>query len=101
MTQDEKQEFKKLVKDSTIEAIASESGKSVIKEAAIEALQSEQGQKAMIKVLLSSEAKEIFSENFADAFHEVVVPVFEDRDKASNDFKKRLESLEEKAGVTL
>lgn len=131
MTIKQQDEFKKLVKEGTIEALVSDEGKNVIKEGAlealvsnegknvikegvlealksnegqgavVEALASKEGQETMIKVLKSPEAKEIFEENFADAFHEIVAPVFEDRDKKTENFKKRIENLEQKTGMTI
>lgn len=75
MTTQEKQELKVLIQEGTLNA-----------------LESKQGQSAIIGALQSSEGKKVMLEVFSEAFHDVVVPIFEEQ-------KTKIERLEERLGV--
>jgi hypothetical protein len=89
MTKQEEQDFKRLIKEGTIEVLVSTEGKKAIKEASLEALRSDEGQDAIAKALETPKAKEALAESFADNFREVVIPALEDM---SNDIKVLKES---------
>jgi len=76
MTSDDRREFKELIKEGTLEVLTSSEGRKAIKEGSLDALRSEEG-------------KDLLLENFVEAFHDVVVPVFEQQ-------VKRFEKIEEK-----
>ncbi len=99
-----KKEFKELIKEGTIEALASEQGKQAVvnalaseqgKQAVVNALASEQGKQAIkqgtISALKSKEGREAVEDIFLDSFHEVVVPAIETLHK---DHEKRILKLE-------
>ena len=116
MTVSDQQDFKKLIREGTLEALASEQGQQAVvnalaseqgQQAVVNALASEQGQQAVVnalaseqgqqavkhgslKALKSDEAKEILLDNFVDAFHEVVVPVFEEHDKKIKELQDKV-----------
>lgn len=82
------EQLKDLIKEASVEALNSDGGQKAV----VNALNSQGGQKAMLRVLKSKEAKDIFIDNFVEAFHEVVVPILEDHDK-------RIKNLEQTANV--
>ena len=92
MTKKEQQELKKLVKEGTVEALGSEGGQKAI----IDAMHSQEGQEAIqrgtVSALKSENGKDVILDVFVEAFHEVVVPAFEDQNK-------RIRRLEKTMGV--
>ncbi|MBI2018080.1 hypothetical protein HYS96_00050 [Candidatus Daviesbacteria bacterium] len=79
MTTKDQQEFKKIIKESTLEVLNSREGQEAIKKGSLAALKSEEG-------------KEILMDNFIEGFNEVIVPVFED-------YGDRIKKMERKMGV--
>lgn len=85
MTKDEQQVLKKLVKEGAIDALKSSEGQGAI----VNALKSDEGKDAIAKALSTEKAKDVILDVFIEAFHEVVVPVFEEQ----NIKIKRLEKV--------
>jgi hypothetical protein len=73
--------------------------KQLVREGTIDALESSAGQLAIVKALRTTDAQEIFAEQFAEAFHEVVVPVFEERDEKLGDHETRILDLEQQTRI--
>lgn len=61
----------------------------LVKRGTLEALKSNEGKQAVVSILKTNEAKEVFIDNFVESFHEVIVPVLEQQDK-------RIKKLEER-----
>lgn len=55
--------------------------KTLVKESTVEALRSSEGQDAIAGALTTEKAKDAILGVFVEAFHEVVVPVFEDQNR--------------------
>lgn len=66
--------------------------KNLVKEGTLDALQSPQGRNAISEALTTEKARDAVLDVFVEAFHEVVVPVFEDQNK-------RIKRLEKTMGV--
>ncbi len=100
MTNGEQQEFKKLIKDGTVEALRSEDGQKAI----ISAIHSQEGQEAIqrgaVSALKSENGKDAMLDVFVEAFHEVVVPAFEDRDEKIKNLESKVERLGELRGIS-
>lgn len=105
MTTKDQQEFKKLIKEGTVEALRSIDGQSAIvdalrsprgQDAIVNAMDSKNGQESIkqgtLSALKSNEGKEILIDNFVEGFHEVVVPSLDDHGV-------RIKRLERKMGV--
>jgi uncharacterized membrane-anchored protein YjiN (DUF445 family) len=75
--------------------------KSLIKEGTLSALKSDEGQDAIASALKSEPAKEAILDIFVAAFHEVVVPLFEDIKKDQTNYSKRLLAVEERLGESI
>lgn len=114
MNKKDQQEFKKLIKEGTLEVLGSDEGRKTIKDGTLEAFKSEEGREVIkeesVRALKSEEGRDILTESFADGFHEVIVPVLEDMSKDIKDLKSdirymrdnhedRIEKLERKLGV--
>lgn len=108
MTKRDQQELKILVKEGALEALHSKEGQDAI----AEALKTPKSQDAIAEAILTKTGKEAFAENFAEAFHDVVVPALED---ISDDIKTlksdvkylkdnhevRISRLERKTGIVV
>src|SRR3989344_1991087 len=94
MTKEEKNEFRQLIKEGSLEALQSSEGQLAVinalgsrdgQLAVVAALRSKEGQEAIktgaFEAFKSPEGKDIFIDYFVEAFHDVVVPVFETYDK--------------------
>lgn len=92
MTTKDQQEFKKLIKEGTLEALSSKNGQDAV----VLALKSKGAQEAIKKgslaALKSEEGKEILIDNFVEGFHEAVVPIL-------SDHGTRIKRIERKMGV--
>lgn len=73
MTNADKKEFKVLIKEGTIEA-----------------LKSSEGQDAIAEALITEKAKDVILDVFVEAFHEVVVPAFENQNKRIQRLEKTM-----------
>lgn len=73
MTNADKKEFKVLIKEGTIEA-----------------LKSSEGQDAIAGALITEKAKDVILDVFVEAFHEVVVPAFENQNKKIQRLEKTM-----------
>lgn len=76
-------DFKRLIKEGTLEVLQSKEGKGAVQEGTIAALQSEVGKDAITDI-------------FVDTFHDVVVPVIE---RLHEEHEKRILVVEQKLGI--
>ncbi len=103
MTKKDQQEFKSLIKEGTLEALESKEGQNAVagalrseagQDAIAEALRTDKAKDAIAEALTTEKAKDAILDVFVEAFHEVVVPVFEDQNK-------KIERLERKVGLII
>lgn len=87
MTKQDQQEFKKLIKEGTLEVLESKFGQEAIKKGALEALRSKEGNMAIVEALGSVEGQEVLIDSHAEYFHDVIAPEFEDIPKNFNSLK--------------
>lgn len=79
MTRQDEKDFKRLIKESTLEVLTSSEGKNAIKEGTLQALKSEEG-------------KDILTDNFVDGFNQVVLPELEEH-------HNKIKKIERKLGI--
>lgn len=106
MTVKDQQEFKKLIKEGTLEALSSKDGQDAVvnalrskggQDAIVDAMNSMDGQEAIktgsLAALKSEEGKEILIDNFVEGFHEVVVPILDDHGVRIKRMERKMEGV--------
>lgn len=91
MTKQEEKDFKRLIKEGTLEALNSTDGQ----EAVVSAMRSTGGKNAIkegtLEALRSEEGQDILTDNFVNGFNEVVLPALEDHHNRIKKVERTLE----------
>lgn len=114
MTTKDQQEYKKLIKEGTVEALRSIDGQSAIvdalrspggQDAIVNAMDSKNGQDAIkqgaLSALKSNEGQEVLIDSFLGGFNEITRPILEDISDDIKELKSDVKHMSENHGVRI